>query len=55
MSTIRGRFSKQADASAAKFTASISFDWRLSSYDIRGSIAHARMLGKQGIISADEA
>ncbi len=55
MSTIRGRFEKQADKAAAKFTASISFDWRLYPYDIQGSIAHARMLGKQGIITAEEA
>jgi len=34
---------------------SISFDWRLYHYDIAGSIAHARMLAKQGIISEKEA
>jgi argininosuccinate lyase len=55
MSTIRGRFAKQADKAAAKFTASISFDWRLYPYDIQGSIAHARMLAKQGIIASGEA
>jgi len=37
-----------------EFTQSIHFDRRLFSYDIEGSLAHARMLGKQGIISADE-
>jgi len=34
---------------------SISFDWRLYHYDIAGSIAHVRMLAKQGIISEKEA
>ena len=54
MSLIRGRFHKAADKSVAKFTASIPFDWRLYPYDIAGSIAHAKMLAKQGIISAEE-
>jgi len=55
MSQIRGRFYKDADKSATKYTASTSFDWRLYPYDIAGSIAHARMLAKQGIISKEEA
>ncbi|MFC2019527.1 argininosuccinate lyase [Chloroflexota bacterium] len=55
MSHIRGRFQKPVDELAAEYTASISFDWRLYPYDIAGSIAHARMLGKQGIISAEDA
>ncbi len=55
MSQIRGRFQKDADKKAAGFTASIPFDWRLYPYDIAGSIAHARMLAKQGIISKAEA
>jgi argininosuccinate lyase len=38
-----------------EYTASIPFDWRLYPYDIAGSIAHARMLAKQGIISTQEA
>ncbi len=37
------------------YTASIAFDWRLYPYDIKGSIAHARMLAKQGIITQGEA
>ncbi len=37
------------------YTASIPFDWRLYPYDIAGSIAHAKMLAKQGIISAKDA
>ena len=55
MSHIRGRFHKAADKLVAEYTASIPFDWRLYHYDIAGSIAHAKMLAKQGIISAEEA
>ncbi len=55
MSHIRGRFQKDADKTAAKYTASIHFDWRLYPYDIAGSVAHAKMLAKQGIISDKEA
>ena len=55
MSHIRGRFQKEADNSAARYTASIPFDWRLYRHDIAGSIAHASMLARQGIIPAEEA
>ena len=55
MSLIRGRFGKEADRLAADYTASIPFDQRLYRHDIAGSIAHARMLAKQGIISQREA
>jgi argininosuccinate lyase len=55
MSNIRGRFQKPADDSVVKYTASIPFDWRLYRHDIAGSVTHARMLAKQGIISEDEA
>ncbi|SNB47227.1 argininosuccinate lyase [Geobacter sp. DSM 9736] len=47
-----GRFSQPTDKFVEEFTASIQFDKRLYSQDIRGSIAHAEMLGRQGIISA---
>ena len=50
-----GRFSKNTDAFAEGFHSSISFDSRLYKEDITGSIAHAKMLGKQGIIEAHEA
>lgn len=50
-----GRFSKGTDALVEDFHSSISFDKRLYLQDIQGSIAHATMLGKQGIISAEEA
>ena len=55
MSQIRGRFKKAASKLAARYTASLPFDWRLYPYDIAGSIAHARMLAKQKIISPKEA
>ncbi len=55
MSHIRGRFKKQADQKVTEYTSSTPLDWFLYSYDISGSIAHARMLAKQGIISSDEA
>ncbi len=55
MSHIRGRFSKPAEKLVAQYTASLPFDRRLYNQDITGSIAHARMLAKQGIISGEEA
>ncbi len=55
MSLIRGRFHKNADKLVTKYTASIPFDWRLFREDIAGSIAHAKMLAKQGIIQPEEA
>ena len=55
MSYIRGRFHKDADKLVTEYTASIPFDWRLYPYDIAGSIAHAKMLAKQGIIQTEEA
>ena len=45
-----GRFSGQTDEQAGSFHSSVSFDQRLYRQDITGSIAHAEMLGKQGII-----
>ena len=49
-----GRFDEATDAFVARFTASVDFDKRLYRYDIDGSIAHARMLGKVGILDAQE-
>jgi len=46
-----GRFSQPTAKMVEAFTASIHFDKRLYRYDIEGSVAHARMLSKQGIIS----
>jgi len=50
-----GRFQKETAGEAASFLNSISFDCRLYREDIQGSIAHARMLGRQGIITPKEA
>ncbi|MFZ5825708.1 MAG: argininosuccinate lyase [Bacillota bacterium] len=50
-----GRFTKAADKTAEGFTSSLAFDRRLYKQDIQGSIAHARMLGRQGIIPAADA
>jgi argininosuccinate lyase len=51
----KGRFTKAATSSSNEFNASISFDSRLYKEDIQGSIAHAKMLAKQHIITNDEA
>lgn len=50
-----GRFTKQTDEAVKAFNDSIGFDKRLYREDIEGSIAHAGMLGRQGIISEEEA
>lgn len=50
-----GRFQKETDRLVEDFHSSISFDQRLYKYDIKGSIAHALMLGSAGIIQPDEA
>ena len=50
-----GRFSQEPDALVNLFNASISFDRQLYAYDIEGSVAHCRMLAKQGIISDEDA
>ena len=55
MSTIRGRFQKDADKLVQRYTASIPFDQRLYHHDIAGSLAHAKMLAKQNIITDKEA
>ena len=49
-----GRFTQPTDKFVEEFTASIDFDKRLYHQDIRGSVAHARMLGRQGIIPQED-
>ena len=49
-----GRFSEPVDAFVARFTASVDFDQRLYRHDIMGSIAHATMLAKVGVLTNDE-
>ena len=50
-----GRFQKETDTLVNDFNSSIGFDARLYKQDIQGSIAHAAMLGRQGIIEEHEA
>jgi argininosuccinate lyase len=50
-----GRFTQPTDKFVEEFTASIDFDQRMYRYDIQGSMAHARMLGRQDIITMQEA
>ncbi len=50
-----GRFSEATDELVARLNASVGFDKRLYAEDIDGSLAHARMLAKQGILSAEDA
>ena len=49
-----GRMSGEVDERLNKLNASIGFDSRMYKQDITGSIAHARMLGKTGIIDIEE-
>ena len=49
-----GRFATETDALVWKFNQSLPFDRRLWREDITGSIAHACMLGRQGILPAEE-
>jgi argininosuccinate lyase len=49
-----GRFDKPLDPRIRAFTSSLDLDRRIAAHDVRGSIAHARMLGRQKIVSADE-
>lgn len=49
-----GRFTEAEDALTEAFNESLSFDKRMYRQDIKGSIAHAKMLGKQSIISEED-
>lgn len=49
-----GRFSHGPAADVAAFSESIGFDWQLWRHDLRGSIAHARMLARIGVLTAKE-
>ncbi len=49
-----GRFAGGLDPKIREFTASLELDGRIALHDVHGSIAHARMLGRQGIVTADE-
>ena len=49
-----GRFNEPTDAFVEAFTASVSFDQRMALVDIQGSLAHAKMLHRIGILDDDE-
>src|SRR6516162_4742898 len=49
-----GRFATGPAADVARFTESVSFDWRLWKHDILGSMAHATMLQKIGVLNKAE-
>ena len=50
-----GRFRGGTDARVEAFTESVSFDYRLAPYDVLASVAHAEMLGAQGVITKADA
>ena len=52
--TWSGRFAEPVDELVKRYTASIPFDYRLAEFDIKGSLAHARMLNHVGVLSADD-
>jgi argininosuccinate lyase len=52
--TWSGRFNEPVAELVKRYTASVGFDQRLAEFDIQGSLAHARMLGAQGIIGNDD-
>ena len=49
-----GRFTEPTDAFVERFTASVEFDQRMYHHDINGSLAHAQMLTKVGVLTEDE-
>ncbi|MDR1944365.1 MAG: argininosuccinate lyase, partial [Synergistaceae bacterium] len=51
----KGRFSQDTNEIAARFTQSLDLDWRTVQEDIRGSVAHVRMLASVGLLSRPEA
>lgn len=51
----KGRFAQDTDEAVINFTQSLDLDWRMAMADIRGSVAHVRMLAHTGLLAADEA
>ena len=51
----KGRFAQDTDEAVVNFTQSLDLDWRMAAADIRGSIAHVRMLAHTGLLKEDEA
>jgi argininosuccinate lyase len=50
-----GRFEKEMDKLAEEYSESVSFDTRLAQYDVQGSVAHAKMLARTGVVTSGEA
>ena len=50
-----GRFDAPTDPAVERFSASVHFDRALARYDLRGSLAHASMLGATGLLAAEDA
>ena len=50
-----GRFKKDMAESVRDFTQSLDIDWRMAECDIKGSMAHVKMLGAAGLLNSDEA
>ena len=50
-----GRFKKDMAESVRDFTQSLDIDWRMAECDIKGSMAHVKMLGATGLLNSDEA
>ena len=50
-----GRFEAALEDWVEEFGASIGFDYRLAPYDLKGSLAHVKMLGQTGILTQEEA
>lgn len=50
----KGRFSQDTDERVRRFTQSLDLDWRTVQADIRGSVAHARMLARVGLLTPEE-
>jgi len=50
-----GRLAAGLDPRVRAFTASLGLDRAIARHDVRGSIAHARMLGRQGIVASEDA
>lgn len=51
----KGRFTEETHEAVRRFTQSLDVDWRLAAADIRGSVAHVRMLAHIGLLTSEEA
>ena len=49
-----GRFSEPVSELVKRYTASVDFDQRMAEQDIQGSLAHAKMLAKIGVLAAED-